>query len=674
MKSLKDLKKVIDNTEVLVDKRGNRSGKPKNNYLDLVTAFDIETSTIWIPEKQDYYSFMYVWQWDFEGVTIIGRYWEQFLNLIEFLNKTIPDNVKLVVWVHNLAYEFSYLSGIFGFTENQVFAPQSHKVLKCDMGEKLEFRCSYKHSNMSLEKYLKQMGVENQKKVGQLDYNIVRYPWTELKEDEMEYIVNDVRGLTQAIRYDMEMSGDNLITIPLTSTGYLRRDVKKAMKKYSFKKLRNTIPPYEVYILLRWAFEGGDTHANRHFAGKKLTDVESDDRSSSYPAVQINEKFPMGKWRTSDLLTIEALETLIKSDYAWVAEITLENVRMIDEYFPDPVISRSKCKDLVNVIDDNGRVLSADKIRIAVTDVKWIIIKEVYKWDRMVISKCYYSKYGMLPKPYREVILENYISKTELKGVEGQEYYYFKRKEKTNSAYGMSAQDPVQLSYLYQDGEFVMEDKDPEKVYNKYTARAFLSYAWGVWTTAHARKHLYDGIRCVYDKGGYVYYWDTDSVKHSPGRYFDKYNQKRIAEDLESKGYADDPKSKRHYLGVYEYEGKYEEFKTLGAKKYVYREDGKLHITIAGVNKKLGAEELEDHGGINAFKEGFIFDKAGGTKIKYHICHFDYETPEGKITITNNGCITPTTYTLGITSDYARLLDIIKCTKKGRDFCEKITT
>ena len=667
-----NLKKVLDKTEILIDKRGNRGGRSKKNYLDIVTAFDIETSTIWIPEKDDYYSFMYIWQWDFEGITILGRTWEEFIRLTEYLNKVIPENVKLVVWVHNLAYEFAYLSGIYSFTEKQVFAPQSHKVLKCDLRDKLEFRCSYKHSNMSLDRYLKQMGVDNQKKVGQLDYSIIRYPWTELSESEMEYCINDVKGLTQAIRYDMQMSGDDLITIPLTSTGYLRRDVKKAMRKYSFNKLRNTIPPYEVYILLRRAFEGGDTHANRYFANKKLANVQSDDRSSSYPAVQINEQFPMGKWRKCDNNDLLSLYSLSLNNYAWAAEITLTGVEMRDEYFPDPVISKSKCKDCENVLEDNGRVLSAAKIRIAVTDVKWSIIKEVYKWESIVISKCYYSKYGLLPEPYRKVILDNYKSKTELKGVEGQEYYYFKRKEKTNSAYGMSAQDPVQLSYIYDNGDFVLEDKDPEKVYNKYTAKAFLSYAWGVWTTAHARKHLYLGIRCVYDNGGYVYYWDTDSVKHSPGRYFDDYNKNRIDENIESEGYADDPAGKRHYLGVYEYEGQYEEFKTLGAKKYVYRENGELHITIAGVNKNLGADELEENGGLEAFTEGFVFDKAGGTKIKYHNCHFDYDTPEGKITITNNACITPTTYTLGLTASYIRLLDMLNCTKKGKEFCEKL--
>ena len=46
-------------------------------------------------------------------------------------------------------------------------------------------------------------------------------------------------------------------------------------------------------------------------------------------------------------------------------------------------------------------------------------------------------------------------------------------------------------------------------------------------------------------------------------------------------------------LGVWDFEGTYSHFKTLGAKRYIYDIDGDLHITIAGLNKKLGSKYLE---------------------------------------------------------------------------------
>ena len=41
-------------------------------------------------------------------------------------------------------------------------------------------------------------------------------------------------------------------------------------------------------------------------------------------------------------------------------------------------------------------------------------------------------------------------------------------------------------------------------------------------------------------------------------------------------------------MGLFEIEDHIKRFKTMGAKKYAYEDDeGKLHITIAGVNKNL---------------------------------------------------------------------------------------
>ena len=71
----------------------------------------------------------------------------------------------------------------------------------------------------------------------------------------------------------MERDGDDLYTIPLTNTGYVRRDVKKAMKSYGYNRIQKLLPDYETYKLLRQAFRGGNTHANRYFADVMLYGV-----------------------------------------------------------------------------------------------------------------------------------------------------------------------------------------------------------------------------------------------------------------------------------------------------------------------------------------------------------------------------------------------------------------
>ena len=117
-------------------------------------------------------------------------------------------------------------------------------------------------------------------------------------------------------------------------------------------------------------------------------------------------------------------------------------------------------------------------------------------------------------------------------------------------------------------------------------------------------------------------------------------------------------------MGIFEREPDMLEFKTMGSKKYAYRDiQGKLHITIAGVNKKIGAIELERSGGIAAMKEGFVFKYAGGLEARYS----DYPDIHEFITednipirITRNVSLVENTKTLGLTNEYRDLLSTCK--------------
>src|SRR5699024_577216 len=132
---------------------------------------------------------------------------------------------------------------------------------------------------------------------------------------------------------------------------------------------------------------------------------------------------------------------------------------------------------------------------------------------------------------------------------------------------------------------------------------------------------------------------------------FSEYNAARREESTKNGGVATDKKGKTHYLGVYEYDGYYTEFKTMGAKKYAYRtEDGSLHTTIAGVVKKIGGAELDAHGGLHAMKEGFTFYYAGGKDVVYQDEDFGtWKTPDGKeIYISKNCSIVDSTYRLSV--------------------------
>ena len=96
--------------------------------------------------------------------------------------------------MHNLSYEFTFLSGIYHFKPEEVFAVDKRAILKCTMFNKLEYRCSYRLSNMSLLEFTKAENVEHRKysEKYDFDYNIIRYPWTPLDSDELLYCQNDV--------------------------------------------------------------------------------------------------------------------------------------------------------------------------------------------------------------------------------------------------------------------------------------------------------------------------------------------------------------------------------------------------------------------------------------------------------------------------------------------------
>lgn len=257
-------------------KRGKQRHK-KRIYKDLICAFDIETTNI--PEIMQ--SVMYIWQMQIEDRTVIGRTWKEFLDFLEDMARRLRKNEYIVVYIFNAAFEFQFLRGVYRFQHEEVFAMDKRDVLKFDMFDHFEFRCAYHLTNMSLDQFLKNMNVEHKKT--ELDYSVKRWPWTSLSPQEMEYCINDVKGLVEALKTRLEKDGDDLYSVCLTSTGYVRRDIVKAMQNFNRTQLSEMIPTYEVYQILKDAFRGGNCHGSRYFAGDIIDDVKSYDRVSSYP-------------------------------------------------------------------------------------------------------------------------------------------------------------------------------------------------------------------------------------------------------------------------------------------------------------------------------------------------------------------------------------------------------
>lgn len=150
-----------------------------------------------------------------------------------------------------------------------------------------------------------------------------------------------------------------------------------------------------------------------------------------------------------------------------------------------------------------------------------------------------------------------------------------------------------------------------------------------------------------------MYFWgDVD---------FSEYNRRHMESSIKNKACATDPAGVIHYMGIVEEDlkkGPYLEFKTLGAKKYAYRDKaGELHITISGVVKDEGGRELEAAGGLAALEPGFVFRSAGGTDIIYQDEPPGMMEIDGRQLYVGTGAVlVDSTYSVSLGKTYAEVL------------------
>lgn len=664
-------------------KRAQFVRKKKDTYINIPCAYDIETTSV---DGDKPYGFMYHWQFCIDNEVCFGRTWESFTRLLRRMRDVVSFNpvIKWVVYVHQLAFEFQFTQNFI--TPTSIFARDKNKPLIVRTCEQIEFRCSYILSNMSLSNFCKNSrGCIYWKKDGEsYDYNKFRTPFTPMTELEEEYCYCDVRGLCECIQ--SLMSEDNLATIPMTSTGYVRREFRNAMKenpenRRKFEELRLTKPQYE---LCKLTFRGGNSSSNTLYVDDVLEDVDSYDLQSSYPAAMLIDKFPMSKFMRVTIRSRENFDNCLKK-YACLFRIILEDVS-VKSLKTIPYIARSKCIRISGGSFGNGRVLSAKRIEMAVTDVDWKIIESHYNIGEKVVPEMYIATYDYLPLDFRKQLLFYFRGKCELKfkkesleelNLENSEEYldvvynYNKYKNRINAAYGMMVTDIASPEIAYENGEWKSYDVDVQEALDKYynSPSSFLSYQHGIWVTANARKRLQDMMDIV---GSDCIYVDTDSIKcigdHSAEfaraneiHYnFLNYLKSRELDVTVQVG------GKNYYVGDWEHEGTYKQFKTLGSKKYIVLDSkNKIHLTLAGVNKDKGGKFFERLGGCSAFNKDVIIPHKD---CKRTTAYYNYEPihrldfGDGEFESASNVAIIGTTYQLGITDEYEDLMRKIKAT------------
>lgn len=407
----------------------NHRGRPTNHqkdYADVIATFDIETTNL-DDIKQ---SVLWHWQVCIDGFILVGRTWEEFKEALVKIDQSLPKGLTFVFMVHNLSFEWQFLRGIYDFSPEEVFCLTGRKIAKCSMGDRFEFRCSYILTNYSLRQFLESMEVEHQKT--ELDYSKTRFSWTPIDSETLRYCVVDVLGLYEALRKFYKLNKVNTASCPLTSTSFVRKDFKREMRKGGFIPLvQECAPSYDVYLMIRRAFRGGNTHANRIYTGKILEGITSYDRASSYPDTLVNFPYPIKPFVLDRVTDIKDL----LEGFPYLLYIDFENVRLKDPFYGCPYLSIHKLYNLQGAINDNGRLIQARRFQTTVTSVDLRIMEFQYQWDRATIIKAYRSEYGLLPEAVKKVTMDYYKKKTEWKGVDGYEIEYGRAKARLNSIY-----------------------------------------------------------------------------------------------------------------------------------------------------------------------------------------------------------------------------------------------
>ena len=629
----------------------------KIEYIYTFSGFDIETT------KGEKGSYMYVWSFHINGMTKLGRTWDELYTFIQQVKKNykIEKNQRFFVWVHNLSYEFQFMRKKFNITE--IFAKSKREILKCVIDDWLEFRDSLSISGCSLAKTVTLYDLPVEKMVGDLDYSIKRNSLTPLTDKELTYVKHDTEILGAFAHKIADLYIIPHGYCPLTKTGILRHEVKEYSKQAHFspsinEMLQSYPLSYDKYnTYTSWLLSGGITHANPRKTGIILENVTGLDLKSDYPFQMATKYYPTGK--PIELKNDLDIILQIGKEKCVISYIRIHYIKLKTSS-PISPISAHKCIKLENEKMDNGKLWSADFIEIMVTELDLEYIMDTYEYERIdvIYAECY--KRIKLPDYIINPVLLGFIEKEKLeKGTRE----YMLAKQKPNSGYGMMLTKMATEDFKVYEGDIVIDDAYQFN-YRKERRKAFLSPLWGIYVTSHARHTL---MRFINKIGNDVVYCDTDSIylvnyeKHKP--IFDTYNKKVI--EYNSKNL---PKECLK-LGTFENEGTCEKFKTLGAKRYIYERDGHIKTTVSGMKKDKFVDYcISRHADpFNEFHDNVILSSliSGKTTMKYHDEYTseyitdDYGNTE--LMESETSCsITDIPFTLRLTKDYKTLVNILR--------------
>lgn len=659
--------------------------RPKENYnKNIFIGLDIETTTFNTDRITQYddalknsnscylwgiglYNFVDVLQGNFitryEQKSLASEYipFRTFDELDEFFTTFNNNKLKTICYVHNLSFETSFLVSnyIAKYGFNELFEIDENGNISLDnfMGDTprkpfklsfkkwhgIEFRCSLKILNDSLERVGKKFKFEKLKELK--TYKELYFCDSELPLTEYQYNLRDIDVMAYAVVQTIckgnlwnAKNVDSMARV-FSSTSFIKKQVRKFLGYFgelNFTKQLQDLNPRTIddYNVINNAYVGGYTHANSRYRNTILKNVHSIDLTSAYPSIMACCKFPT-KYKRSNYAEYQ---TRIKNHLTtgFIASVRFKCLRTkenksgmcyIAESWKDP---NYKSK---GVCLNNGKIYSACDIVLVINSNQFSIIQEQYDYCNVKFSEVDFlllSNYRYLNKNYINYIYELAKTKTDLKAItkdetltleerHNAEINLMKSKNNLNGQYGCFGMRPIRgCIYLNSQGlhQGKLTSNAENEALDKYTNNYYnLIIATEVTTLCHMQ--LFQAIDYLHKKGCKICYCDTDSIK-----FYGDIDGKQVCSDINKimrKDMTNELSLKFindfNFFG-FDYEHCYEYAKFLGAKKYLTYNKNEFSITVAGVPKYRTNAIINEYAKTHTIEDTFNYWLSSGTRYK----------------------------------------------------------
>lgn len=479
-------------------------------------------------------------------------------------------NDNKIVYFHNLKFDGEFIiHWLFtnGFTYSKEAKERTFSTVVSSMGQfyiievifkagnkklqKVTFYDSLKKLPFPVKKIAKDFNLPIQKL--EIDYNEKREETHILTQQEIDYVLNDVKIVAMALEIQISQ---NLTKI--TNGSDALSDFKRTISKKQFE-INFPILDLEVDADIRQAYRGGFTYVNPHFQNIDIKDGIVFDVNSLYPSVMYDKPLPygmplyfVGKYEHDDMypLYIQNLTCEFKVKKGYIPTIQLKNNL---SFLPNQYIEESK--EPVNL------VLTSVDLELFLEHYEVWNIEYINGWkfkQCQGIFKPYIDKWGKVKKENKGAIRQ--LAKLML-----------------NSLYGKFGTNPdVTGKIPYLDENNVVKWKLDEKTY-----RDPIYIPMGVFITAWARHKTITTAQLCYDR---FIYADTDSL-HLVGTEIPKPIE-HIIDDKE--------------LGYWAHESTFTRARFIRQKTYVEEINGKLNVKCAGM-----PDTIKEKVTWETFKKGF---------------------------------------------------------------------